>query len=248
MGGIGYVTLNRPQQHNALNTQVQSDVVAALQSFDSDSEVRAIILTGSGKKAFAAGADIKEMATKPFSEVYKTNMFSGWDRIMEIRKPIIAAVNGFALGGGCELAMLCDIIIAADTAKFGQPEINLGTLPGMGGGQRLVRAIGKSKAMEWILTGEHYTADQAEKAGLVSRVVPADKLMEEAEHLAKRIASQSVSALMMGKEAVNAAFETTLRQGLAFEKRLFYSSFATKDQKEGMDAFVNKRKAGWKDE
>jgi enoyl-CoA hydratase len=246
--GVGYITLNRPQQLNALNTQVQNDVVAALQSFDKDPDVRAIILTGSGKKAFAAGADVKEMAAKPFSEVYKTNMFSDWDRIMDIRKPIIAAVNGFALGGGCELAMLCDIIIAADTAKFGQPEILLGTIPGMGGGQRLVRSIGKSKAMEWVLTGEHYTAEQAEKAGLVSRVVPADKLMEEAERLAQKIASMSGSAVVMGKEAVNAAFESGLRQGLAFERRLFYSSFATKDQKEGMDAFVNKRKAGWKDE
>jgi enoyl-CoA hydratase len=246
--GIATVTLNRPEALNALNSQVMNDLVNALQSFDNDAEVRVVILTGSGKKAFAAGADIKEMATKSFAEVYKTGMFQGWDRIMDIRKPIIAAVNGFALGGGCELAMMCDIIIAADTAKFGQPEITLGVIPGMGGTQRLLRAAGKSKTMEWVLGGEHFSAEQAEKVGLVSRVVPADKLIEEAERVATRIASMSQPVVAAAKDAVNAAFETNLRQGLGYEKRLFYAAFATKDQKEGMGAFITRTKPQWKDE
>jgi len=246
--GVGYITLNRPQQLNALNAQVQFDVVAALESFDQDKEVRAIILTGSGKKAFAAGADITEMSTKTFSDMHKEKMYAHWDRIMGIRKPIIAAVNGFALGGGCELAMCCDIIIAADSAKFGQPEITLGTIPGLGGSQRLVRAIGKSKAMEWVLTGEFYSAEQAEKAGLVSRVVPLDQLMPEAEKLAQRISSFSTPIVMMAKDAVNQSFEMPLKPALAYEKALFYSSFASRDQKEGMAAFVEKRKPNFKDE
>jgi len=246
--GVGYLKLNRPKALNALNEQLQNDVVTALEKFDSDPKVRAIILTGEGEKAFAAGADIKMMAPKSFMDVYKGKLFGNWDKMKQIRKPIIAAVNGFALGGGCELAMMCDIIVASENAQFGQPEITLGTIPGMGGTQRLTRAVGKSKAMEWVLTGEFWDAQTAERAGLVSRVVPKDKLMAEAERIAKKIASMSNPIVCLAKESVNVAFETTLEQGLAYEKRVFQSTFATADRKEGMEAFVAKKSATWKDE
>jgi len=244
---VGWITLNRPKELNALNVQVQNEVVEALKDFDTDPNVRCIVITGS-KKAFAAGADIKEMADKTYMDVYNKNMFSGWDELKKVRKPIIAAVNGYALGGGCELAMYCDIIIAGDNAKFGQPEITLGTIPGMGGTQRLTRAVGKSKAMEWVLTGEFIDANQAERAGLVSRVVPADNLLAEVEKTAKKIGSMSVPIAMMAKNCVNKAFETTLEEGVALERGIFFSTFATKDKMEGMGAFVQKRTPVWRDE
>jgi len=244
---IGWITLNRPKALNALNQQLSNEVISVLENYDVDKEVRAIIITGN-QKAFAAGVDIKMMAPLTYSDIYQKHLFSEWDKIKKIRKPIIAAVSGYALGGGCEIAMLCDIILAGESAKFGQPEINLGTIPGMGGTQRLVRAVGKSKAMEWILTGNMWDAHTAEKAGLVSRVVPDDQLLIEAEKLAKKIASMSVPAAMLVKEAINAAYETTLEQGVLHERRLFYSTFATHDRKEGMDAFANKRTPNWKDE
>jgi len=244
---VGLITLNRPKQLNALNLQLQNEVLDALEAYDKDKEVGAIIITGN-MKAFAAGADIKMMAPLSYSEVLKSDLFADWDRVKRIRKPIIAAVNGFALGGGCELAMYCDIIIAGENAKFGQPEVTLGTIPGMGGTQRLTKAVGKSKAMEWVLSGNHFDAHTAERAGLVSRVVPDDQVLPEAEKLAKKIASFSQPTIMLAKKCVNSAFETTLEQGLAFERRVFQSTFATKDQKEGMDAFANKRAAQWKDE
>lgn len=244
--GIATITLNRPDSLNALNLTVLEDVTAAAAAADADDAIRAIILTGSGK-AFAAGADIKQMASLDFATAYRKNWFAGWTRLDEVSKPIIAAVNGFALGGGCELAMMADILIASEKAKFGQPEINLGVLPGMGGSQRLTRAIGKAKAMDLCLTGRMMDAEEAERSGLVARVVGHDALIEEAESIAATIASKSLIASSMVKEAVNAAFETTLQQGLSFERRLFHSSLATNDQSEGMAAFVERRKPDFTD-
>jgi enoyl-CoA hydratase len=238
---VGTITLNRPKALNALNSQVMNEVVAAAAEFDSDPGIGAIIVTGSGEKAFAAGADIKEMAALSFADVFAADFFAGWGKFAATRTPTIAAVAGYALGGGCELAMMCDLLIAADTAKFGQPEIKLGVLPGMGGSQRLKRAVGKAKAMDLILTGRNMDAEEAERAGLVSRIVPADKLLEEANAVARSIAGMSLSASRMAKEAVNRAFETTLAEGLLYERRLFHSAFATDDQTEGMNAFTEKR-------
>ncbi|MGP4056839.1 enoyl-CoA hydratase [Mycobacterium sp. 4D054] len=237
---VATITLNRPKALNALNTQVMYEVTTAAAELDAEPGVGAIILTGN-EKAFAAGADIKEMAGLSFADVFSSDFFAGWDRFAATRTPTIAAVAGYALGGGCELAMMCDILIAADTAKFGQPEIKLGVLPGMGGSQRLTRAIGKAKAMDLILTGRNMGAEEAERAGLVSRVVPADTLLEEAKAVAQTIAGMSLSASRMAKEAVNRAFETTLSEGLLYERRLFHSAFATEDQTEGMNAFTEKR-------
>jgi len=236
---VGLVTLNRPKALNALCDQLITELVDALQKFDKDDSVGAIVLTGN-EKAFAAGADIKEMSSKSFAEVYGQNMFGHSDAITKIRKPIIAAVNGYALGGGCELAMMCDIIIAGDKAQFGQPEIKLGTIPGIGGTQRLTRAIGKSKAMELILTADFISAQEAERAGLVSRVVPAEQLLQNALATAAKIASYSRPIVAMAKETVNQSYETTLQEGLLFERRVFHSTFATHDQKEGMRAFLVK--------
>jgi enoyl-CoA hydratase len=243
-GKVGLITLNRPKALNALNSQVLSELVEALKAFDADPAIGAIVITGSDK-AFAAGADIREMQNKSYIEALLGDFFSGWDDVGRVRKPIIAAVAGYALGGGCEVAMMCDFIIAADTAKFGQPEITLGVMPGMGGSQRLTRAVGKAKAMDMCLTGRTIDAAEAERAGLVSRIVPADKLLDEAVGAAAKIAEFSLPAVMMAKEAVNRAFETTLAEGLRFEKRLFHSMFALDDQKEGMTAFVEKRKANF---
>ena len=242
-GRVGIVTLNRPKQLNALNDGLMNELGQALQGFDADPEIGCMIVTGS-EKAFAAGADIGAMATYSFSDVYKGDYITrNWETIRSIRKPVIAAVSGFALGGGCELAMMCDFIIAADNAKFGQPEIKLGIIPGAGGTQRLPRAVGKAKAMDMALTGRMMDATEAERAGLVSRVVPLDKLMDEALGAALQIADFSQIAVMAVKESVNRAFEGTLADGVMFERRLFHALFATADQKEGMDAFVNKRKA-----
>ncbi|AKE89518.1 MULTISPECIES: enoyl-CoA hydratase [Rhodococcus] len=237
---VGIITLNRPKALNALNSQLMREVVAAVEELEADAGIGAILLTGS-EKAFAAGADIKEMAPKTFSEVYAEDLFSQWDRLSSARKPIIAAVSGYALGGGCELAMLCDFIIAADTAKFGQPEIKLGVIPGIGGSQRLTRAVGKAKAMDMCLTGRNMDAEEAERAGLVSRIVPAADLFDVALEAATTVASMSLPVAMMAKEAVNRSFETTLAEGVKFERRVFHSTFATADQKEGMAAFVEKR-------
>lgn len=239
-GRVATITLNRPKALNALNSQVMNDVTAAAAELDADPGVGAIVLTGN-EKAFAAGADIKEMANLSFAEVFSSDFFAAWGTFAATRTPTIAAVAGYALGGGCELAMMCDILIAADTAKFGQPEIKLGVLPGMGGSQRLTRAIGKAKAMDLILTGRTMDAEEAERAGLVSRVVPADALLEEAGATAQTIAGMSLSAARMAKEAVNRAFESTLAEGLLYERRLFHSAFATDDQTEGMAAFAEKR-------
>jgi len=245
-GAVGVITLNRPNALNALNSAVLGELCEALEGFDADAAVRCIVVTGS-ERAFAAGADIKEMASRSFMEMFKDNFFAeACERIAAIRKPVIAAVAGYALGGGCELAMLCDFIIAADTAKFGQPEITLGVIPGMGGSQRLTRFVGKSKAMDMCLTGRTMDAAEAERAGLVSRVVPAADLMAETMRTAGKIAEQSLPALMMVKEAVNRAYETTLAEGLRFERRLFHSTFASEDQKEGMAAFTEKRKPAFK--
>lgn len=239
-GRVGIITLNRPKALNALNDQTMREVAAAAQEFDANPEIGCIILTGS-EKAFAAGADIKEMASKGGTEMYNLNWFAGWDAFTSVRTPIIAAVNGYALGGGCEVAMMCDFIIAGDKAKFGQPEINLGVTPGMGGSQRLTRAVGKAKAMEMCLTGRMMDAAEAEQSGLVARVVPADKLMESAMETANVIAGKSLVAARMVKEQVNAAFEMTLAQGIMYERRTFHALFASEDQKEGMAAFVEKR-------
>ena len=239
-GRVGVVTLNRPEALNALNKATMDDVVAAVTAMDTDPEVGAVVLTGSAK-AFAAGADIKEMQSKGYMDMYSSDWFRGWEDFTRLRIPVIAAVSGFALGGGCELAMMCDFIIAGDNAKFGQPEINLGVLPGMGGSQRLTRAVGKAKAMDMILTGRFMDAAKAERAGLVSRVVPAADVIEEAVKAAEVIASKSKPVAMVAKEAVNAAFETGLAQGVLFERRIFHSLFATEDQKEGMAAFSEKR-------
>ncbi len=244
--GYALVRLNRPEALNALNSQLMGDLSAFLDAVEHDDSVRCIVLTGSDK-AFAAGADIKEMSSKSYAEMFTENFFAGVsDRISRFRKPIIAAVSGYALGGGCELAMLCDFILASESAKFGQPEINLGVAPGIGGSQRLTRYVGKSKAMDMILTGRMMDAAEAERAGLVSRVFPIDKLVEEARAIAAKIAFQSPLAVMMNKEMVDAAYETTLTQGVRFERRLFHSLFAFDDQKEGMSAFVEKRKPEFK--
>ncbi|CAM4415482.1 putative enoyl-CoA hydratase echA8 [Mycobacterium basiliense] len=237
---VGIITLNRPRALNALNSQVMTEVTDAATDLDNDSGIGAIIITGSAK-AFAAGADIKEMADLTFSEAFDTDFFAAWGKLAAVRTPTIAAVAGYALGGGCEVAMMCDLIIAADTAKFGQPEIKLGVLPGMGGSQRLTRAIGKAKAMDLILTGRTIDAAEAERSGLVSRVVPADDLLTEAKAVAATISQMSRSAARMAKEAVNRAFESTLTEGLLYERRLIHSSFATADQAEGMAAFIEKR-------
>jgi enoyl-CoA hydratase len=240
-GRVGLITLNRPTALNALNAQLVREIGLALDAFQADDGIGAVVLTGS-EKAFAAGADIKEMASKSYMDAYLEDFItSGWENITRFRKPIIAAVSGFALGGGCEVAMMCDFIIASDTAKFGQPEITLGIIPGAGGTQRLTRAVGKAKAMDLCLTGRMMDAAEAERAGLVSRIVPAADLVEEAVKAAAKIASLSLPATMLAKEAVNAAFETTLTQGVKFERRLFHAMFATQDQKEGMAAFVEKR-------
>ncbi|MDP9982564.1 enoyl-CoA hydratase [Pseudarthrobacter oxydans] len=239
-GRVGLVTLNRPEALNALNKATMDELVAAVSAMDADPEVGAVVLTGSAK-AFAAGADIKEMQSKGYMDMYAADWFRGWEDFTRLRIPVVAAVSGFALGGGCELAMMCDFIIAGDNAKFGQPEINLGVLPGMGGSQRLTRAVGKSKAMDMILTGRFMDAEEAERAGLVSRVVPAADVVDEALKAAAVIASKSKPVTMVAKEAVNTAFETGLAQGVLFERRVFHSLFATEDQKEGMAAFAEKR-------
>ena len=242
---VGVITLNRPKQLNALNDQLMDELGAALNAFDADPAIGCMIITGS-EKAFAAGADIGAMASYSFADVYKGDYITrNWEQIRKIRKPVIAAVSGFALGGGCELAMMCDFIIAADNARFGQPEIKLGVIPGAGGTQRLPRAVGKAKAMDMALTGRMMDALEAERAGLVSRVVPLNKLMEEALGAALMISEFSQVATMAAKESVNRAFEGTLSEGIVFERRLFHALFATADQKEGMDAFVNKRKANF---
>jgi enoyl-CoA hydratase len=244
-GRVGLVTLNRPAQLNALNDQLIAELNQALDGFEADEGIGAIVVTGS-EKAFAAGADIKEMQAKSYMDAYKSDFIASWERISRCRKPVIAAVAGFALGGGCELAMSCDIILAADTAKFGQPEIKLGIMPGAGGTQRLARAVGKAKAMELCLTGRMMDAAEAERAGLVARVVPAGDLIAEALKTAETIAAQSLTAAMMTKDCVNRAFETTLAEGIRYERRTFHAMFATHDQKEGMAAFLEKRKPGFK--
>jgi enoyl-CoA hydratase len=244
-GKVGLVTLNRPKALNALNSQVLADLLATLKAFDANSAIAASVITGS-EKAFAAGADIKEMASMDYVGAYLADTFSGWEEFTRTRKPLIAAVAGYALGGGCELAMMCDFIIAADTAKFGQPEITLGVMPGMGGSQRLARFVGKSKAMDMVLTGRMMDAAEAERCGLVSRVVPAADLIEEALKAAGKIAEFSLPSVMMAKEAINRSYETTLAEGLRFERRLFQSMFALEDQKEGMAAFTEKRKPDFK--
>ncbi len=244
-GRVGVVTLNRPQALNALNSALILELNQVLDAWEADAGIGCIVVTGS-EKAFAAGADIKEMQAKTYVEAYTGDFIGSWERLTRCRKPVIAAVAGFALGGGCELAMMCDFIIAADTAKFGQPEIKLGIMPGAGGSQRLTRFVGKSKAMEMCLTGRNMDAAEAERAGLVSRVVAAADLMAEAMKAADAIAGMSLPAVMMTKESVNRAYETTLSEGIRFERRVFHAMFATEDQKEGMAAFVEKRKADWK--
>lgn len=239
---VGLVTLNRPQALNALNDALMDELGAALLAFDGDDGIGAIVLTGN-EKAFAAGADIGAMKEWTYMDVFRTEYITrNWETIRRVRKPVIAAVGGYALGGGCELAMMCDIVIAADTAKFGQPEIKLGIIPGAGGTQRLPRAVGKAKAMDLVLTARMMDAVEAERAGLVSRVVPAASLLDEAMGVAQTIAGYSLPAVMMAKEAVNRAYESSLTEGVLFERRLFHSLFATADQKEGMAAFVEKRK------
>ncbi|EJZ58173.1 Enoyl-CoA hydratase/carnithine racemase [Pseudomonas fluorescens R124] len=239
-GRVGLITLNRPQALNALNAQLVSEVNHALDGLEADANIGCIVITGS-KKAFAAGADIKEMAELTYPQIYMDDLFSDSDRVANRRKPIIAAVNGFALGGGCELALMCDFILAGDNAKFGQPEINLGVLPGMGGTQRLTRAVGKAKAMEMCLSGRLIDAVEAERCGIVARILPSDELLDEALKVAAVIASKSLPIAMMVKESVNRAFEVNLTEGVRFERRVFHAAFATQDQKEGMAAFVAKR-------
>ncbi|CAM3236990.1 putative enoyl-CoA hydratase echA8 [Arthrobacter ulcerisalmonis] len=244
-GRVGLVTLNRPTALNALNKATMTELVTAVTALDADPGIGAVVITGSGK-AFAAGADIKEMAGQSYMDMYLADWFRGWEDFTRLRIPTIAAVSGFALGGGCELAMMCDLIIAGDNAKFGQPEINLGVIPGMGGSQRLTRAVGKAKAMDMILTGRFIGAEEADRLGLVSRVVPADDVVAEALKAADVIAAKSLPVAMAAKEAVNAAFESGLAQGVVFERRLFHSLFATEDQKEGMVAFTEKRHPDFK--
>jgi enoyl-CoA hydratase len=243
-GAVTLITLNRPQALNALNSQTLADLIAAFAAYDSDDSQRCAVLTGS-EKAFAAGADIKEMQDQGFASMYASNFFSGWEKVTATRKPWIAAVSGFALGGGCEVAMMADFIIAGDNAKFGQPEIKLGVTPGMGGSQRLTHAIGKAKAMEMCLTGRMMGAEEAERSGLVARVVPAADLIAEAMKTAEAIAGMAPLAAIANKEMVNAAFETGLAHGILFERRLFHGLFGSEDQKEGMAAFVAKRAAEW---
>jgi len=239
---VGIVTLNRPAALNALNAALIEELASALDELEADAAIGAIVLTGN-EKAFAAGADVKEMVEKTYPEIYCEDFITkGWERLTQCRKPVIAAVAGFALGGGCEIAMMCDIVIAADTAKFGQPEITLGTIPGAGGTQRLTRFIGKAKAMDLCLTGRMMDAAEAERAGLVSRIVPAAELLAEAVKVAERVAQMSRPVAMMVKESVNRAYETTLAEGVRFERRLFHSTFAVADRKEGMTAFIEKRK------
>jgi enoyl-CoA hydratase len=239
-GRVGLIRLNRPQALNALNRALMSEVDAAVDGFEADGNIGCMVITGS-EKAFAAGADIKEMADKTFNDAFLGDFTAGWHRVADARKPVIAAVAGFALGGGCELAMQCDLIIAADTAKFGQPEIKLGIIPGIGGTQRLTRAVGKAKAMDLILTGRMMDAQEAERSGLVARVVPAANLIEETMKVADTIASMSLPSVLAAKESVNRAFETSLAEGIRFERRIFHSLFATNDQGEGMNAFIEKR-------
>ena len=241
-GKVGLIRLNRPQALNALNRALMTDLTHALDAFEADPNIGCIVITGSDK-AFAAGADIKEMAEKTFADAYLGDFAANWDRAATVRKPVIAAVAGFALGGGCELAMQCDILIAADNAKFGQPEIKLGVIPGIGGTQRFTRAVGKAKAMDIMLTGRMMDAEEAERAGLVARIVPLANLLEEAIKTADTIASMSLPSVLAAKEAVNVAFETSLAEGVRFERRVFHSMFATADQKEGMAAFIAKRPA-----
>jgi enoyl-CoA hydratase len=244
-GRVGLITLNRPQALNALNAQLVHEVNQVLDALEADANIGCIVITGS-KKAFAAGADIKEMAELTYPQIYMDDLFSDSDRVANRRKPIIAAVNGFALGGGCELALMCDFILAGDNAKFGQPEINLGVLPGMGGTQRLTRAVGKAKAMEMCLSGRLIDAVEAERCGIVARIVPSDELLDEALKVAALIASKSLPIAMMVKESVNRAFEVNLTEGVRFERRVFHAAFATQDQKEGMAAFIAKREAEFK--
>ncbi len=245
-GRVGIITLNRPDALNALNAGLIADLEQALDEFEGDDGIGCIVLTGS-ERAFAAGADIKEMAPKDYMDVYLEDFITdGWERVSRCRKPVIAAVAGYALGGGCEMAMMCDFIIAADNARFGQPEINLGVIPGAGGTQRLTRFVGKSKAMEMCLTARMMDAEEAERAGLVSRVVPLDGLMDDALKTAEKIASLSLPAVMVAKEAVNRAYETTLNEGVRFERRIFHAMFATEDKNEGMSAFVEKREPQFK--
>ncbi len=243
---VGLITLNRPQALNALSSELMMELSSALDAFEADDNIGAMVLTGN-EKAFAAGADIKEMKDKSFMEAYLNDFISDtWERVPTCRKPVIAAVAGFALGGGCELAMMCDFILAGDNAKFGQPEINLGIIPGAGGTQRLTRFVGKSKAMEMCLTGRMIDAEEAERCGLVSRIIPAAELIEEAVKTAQAIAQKSRPAVLMAKESVNRSYEVTLNEGIRFERRFFHALFATEDQKEGMAAFAEKRKAEWK--
>ena len=245
-GKVGLITLHRPDALNALNGALIAELGQALDGFEADAKIGCIVITGS-EKAFAAGADIKEMQPKTYIGAYKEDFIAEWDRVARCRKPVIAAVAGYALGGGCELALMCDFVLAADTAVFGQPEINLGVMPGAGGTQRLTRIVGKSKAMEMCLTGRQMHAEEAESSGLVSRVVPANELVDEALKTAEKIAALSKPAVMMAKESVNRAYETTLAEGVRFERRLFQAMFASDDQKEGMQAFIDKRKAQFKD-
>jgi enoyl-CoA hydratase len=242
---IAIVQFNRPKVLNALNSKLIAELVDALQSLDRDDSVRCIVLTGN-ERAFAAGADVSEMAGETAADLLLSERFAAWARIRNVRKPIIAAVSGYALGGGCEIAMTCDMIVASESARFGQPEINLGIIPGAGGTQRLTRAVGKARAMEMVLTGKPITAQEAERFGLVNRVVPVERYLEEARAVAREIAAQPPVAIMLAKEAVNKAFETSLSEGLEFERRNFYLLFATEDQKEGMRAFMEKRRAEWK--
>lgn len=244
-GAAAIIRLNRPQALNALCDQLMAELAEAARGFDADPAIAAIIITGS-EKAFAAGADIKEMQSRTYPAVYFDDFISKWDAVTRVKKPVIAAVAGFALGGGCELAMMCDMIIAAENAKFGQPEINLGIIPGSGGSQRLTRAVGKSKAMDLILTARFMDAVEAERAGLVARIVAVDQLLPEALKVAAKIAGLSAPSVAIAKEAVNAAFETTLAEGVRFERKVFYSLFATEDQKEGMAAFAEKRKPSFR--
>jgi enoyl-CoA hydratase len=244
-GRVGIIRLNRPQALNALNATLREEILAAAEAFDADAGIGCILMTGS-EKAFAAGADIKEMADKSYIEIFSADYPADYVRLTQVRKPIVAAVAGFALGGGCELAMMCDLIIAADTARFGQPEIKLGVIPGMGGTQRLTRAVGKAKAMDLILTGRMMDAAEAERSGLVARVVPAANLMDEAMKAAETIAAMSLPSVLAAKEAVNRSFETSLAEGALFERRVFHALFATEDQKEGMAAFLAKRPAAFK--
>jgi len=245
-GRVGLITLNRPKALNALSSPLVAELGQALDAFEADDEIGAIVITGS-EKAFAAGADIKEMASKTFVDCYLEDFITkGWEAVSKVRKPVIAAVAGFALGGGCEVAMMCDFILAADNAKFGQPEITLGIIPGAGGTQRLTRAVGKAKAMEMILTGRLIDAVEAERAGLVSRIIPASDLLEEALKVAERIASMGRVAVLVAKESVNRSYETTLAEGVKFERRVFHALFATEDQKEGMAAFTEKRQPNFK--